>query len=101
MNTLKIYKTQLTPARNALLDDIEAYLSKIENPPDYYTGKDQLTYIDNDFQFVKPDLDITIKINLPRTNNNLFDSIGNYARIEQKQDNGTSAIWYYYIIGSR
>ena len=101
MNILKIYKTQLTPARNALLDNIEAYLEAIENPPAYYTGKDELTYVDNDFQFIKPDLDITIKINLPRNNNNLFDSIGNYAKVEQKQDDGFSAVWYYFIIGSR
>ena len=101
MNILKIYKTQLTPARNALLDNIEAYLQAIENPPAYYTGKDELTYVDNDFQFIKPDLDITIKINLPRNNNNLFDSIGNYARVEQKQEDGFSAVWYYFIIGSR
>lgn len=107
---LKIYKTQLTPARNALLDNIEDYLYKIENQPAYYTGSDTLTYTDNNFQYIKPDLDITIKINVPKDNNNLFDSIGNYVRIEQEQgieeDSDDSSddhvsIWYYFIIGSR
>jgi hypothetical protein len=102
MNILKIYKTQLTPARNALLDNIEGYLEAIERKSLLsYTGKDQLTYTETDFQFVKPDLELTIKINVPKNNNNLFDSIGNYARIEQQQNNGETSIWYYFIIKSK
>lgn len=100
-NTLKIYKTQLIPARNALLDDIEGYLNSIENKPAEYTGTDALVYIETDFQFIKPDLDINIKVAVPKNNNNLFDSLGNYARIEQQQEDGTSSIWYYFIVGSK
>ena len=101
MSILKIYKTQLTPAKNALLDNIEDYLSLIETHPEWYTGEDKLTYTSNDFQYVKPDIDIKIKINVPLNNNSIFDSIGNYLRLEQKQDNGDSAIWYYFIIASK
>ena len=101
MSILKIYKTQLTPARNALLDNIEDYLSLIESEPVWYTGEDELTYTSDDFQYVKPDIDIKIKINVPLNNNSIFDSIGNYLRLEQKQDNGESAIWYYFIIASK
>ena len=101
MSILKIYKTQLTPAKNALLDNIEDYLSLIESQPVWYTGEDKLTYTSNDFQYVKPDIDIKIKINVPLNNNSIFDSIGNYLRLEQKQDNGESAIWYYFIIASK
>lgn len=100
-NTLKIYKTQLTPARNALLDDIEGYLANVENRPDYYTGEDELVYTNDDFQYVKPDLDVTIKIDLPINNDRMFDSVGNYARIEQSQGGGKASIWYYFIIGSK
>lgn len=100
-NTLKIYKTQITPARNALLDDIEGYLEHIERKTSAYTGDDALTYTESDFQFVKPDLDVNIKIAVAKNNNNLFDSIGNYARIEQSQDDGTRSVWYYFIIGSK
>ena len=59
-NSLKIYRTQLTPARNALLEDIEGYLAAIENKPAYYEGDDELTYSSNDFQYIKPDLDVSI-----------------------------------------
>ena len=100
-NSLKIYKTQLTPARNALLDDIEVYLANVENRPDYYTGEDELVYANDDFQYVKPDLDVTIRIDLPINNDRMFDSVGNYARIEQSQGGGKASIWYYFIIGSR
>ena len=31
--------------------------------------------------------DIKLKIDVPLNNNSIFDSIGNYLRIEQKQDN--------------
>lgn len=100
-NTLKIYKTQITPSRNALLDDIEGYLESIERKTSAYTGNDALTYTESDFQFVKPDLDVNIKIAVAKNNNNLFDSIGNYARIEQSQDDGTRSVWYYFIISSK
>lgn len=100
-NSLKIYKTQLTPARNALLDDIEGYLANVENRPDYYTGEDELVYANDDFQYVKPDLDVTIRIDLPINNDRMFDSVGNYARIEQSQGGGKASIWYYFIIGSK
>lgn len=100
--SIKIYRTQLTPAKNALLDNIEDYLNQIEQPIYNYTGNDEMTYSSSDFQYIKPDLDISIKINLPITNNNLFDSIGNYIRIEQKQgESGDISIWYYFIIASK
>lgn len=100
--SLKIYRTQLTPARNALLDNIEDYLTLIENKPVSYTGQDELSYTSNDFQYIKPDIDIRIKIDVPNNNNNNFDSIGNYIRIEQSQgQNGETDIWYYFIISSK
>ena len=83
-----------------ILDKILA-IEAIENKDSSYTGTDALVYIETDFQFIKPDLDINIKVAVPKNNNNLFDSIGNYARIEQQQEDGTSSIWYYFIIGSK
>lgn len=105
-NSLKIYKTQLTPARNALLEDIEGYLAAIENKPAYYEGDDELTYSSNDFQYIKPDLDVSIKIDVSRDNNDVYNSIGNYVRIEQYQGQEEEVqpekrIWYYFIIGSK
>ena len=76
-------------------------MSNVENRPDYYTGEDELVYSNNDFQYVKPDLDVTIKIDLPINNDRMFDSVGNYARIEQSQGGGKASIWYYFIIGSK
>ena len=105
-NSLKIYRTQLSPAKNALLEDIEGYLSAIENKPNYYTGSDEMTYSSNNFQYVKPDLDISIKIDVDRDNNDTFNSIGNYVRIEQYQGQENyevieKRIWYYFIVGSK
>ena len=104
-NSLKIYKTQLTPARNALLDNIEYYLTCCENRPSYYTGEDCLVYSNSDFQYVKPELDTIIKVDVPLGNNRMYDSIGNYVRIQQRQgidaEVGPWSIWYYFIISSR
>lgn len=80
---IKIYQTVLTPSRNALVDDLEDYLNSLTP-----------TYSNDNFQYVKFDLDIFIKIPVPQ---NVISghSIGNYIRIEQ--DN---KIWYYFIMNT-
>lgn len=80
---IKIYRTQLTPSRNALVDKLERYL-------------DNLTpiYSNPSFQYQQLGLDLTIKVNVSQSKIT-ESSIGNYVRIEQD-----GRIWYYFILGA-
>ena len=80
---IRIYQTVLTPARNALVDDLDQYLSW-----------STLTYSNDAFQYIKLGLDLTIKINNAQ-NKISGHSLGNYVRIEQ--DN---KVWYYFIMNT-
>ena len=115
-NSIKLYYTQLTPERNALLDlkntteytgynfnrapfvhcqydysGIEQYLA---SGPAWDGGDPVLTYYDVNFQFIKPALDITIKIDTSKNagyNNLTYNcNVGNYVRIIQK--NGATSV---------
>lgn len=155
-NSIKIYYTRLTPERNALLDikqtnlygsdyrgpfvhatrystvyldssGIEHYLNAL---PGYEGGDPQLLYYDVNFQFIKPALDITIKIDISKNaafNNLTYNcNVGNYVRIIQKngatsvgpidpqtneyvKGTGTNipilsddvAVWYYFIVDQK
>ena len=83
-STIKIYKTVLTPSRNALVDDLDEYLNT----------EATLTYEDSSFQYQKLGLDIDIKINITQdviSNYNL----GNYVVIAQDGKK-----WYYFIMNT-
>ena len=80
---ITIYQTILTPARNALVDDLDQYLNSLTP-----------TYSNNAFQYIKLGLDLTIKINNAQ-NKISGHSLGNYVRIEQ--DN---KVWYYFIMNT-
>ena len=83
-STIKIYKTVLTPSRNALVDDLDEYLNT----------EATLTYEDSSFQYQKLGLDIDIKINITQdviSNYNL----GNYVVIVQDGKK-----WYYFIMNT-
>lgn len=80
---IRIYQTVLTPARNALVDDLDQYLSWLTP-----------TYSNDAFQYIKLGLDLTIKINNAQ-NKISGHSLGNYVRIEQ--DN---KVWYYFIMNT-
>ena len=80
---IKIYQTVLTPTRNALVDDLDTYLNQLTP-----------TYSKDDFQYIKFDLDLSIKVPMPQ---NVISghSLGNYVRIEQD-----SKVWYYFVMNT-
>ena len=81
ISKIKIYRTNITPERNALVENIETYLYGLTP-----------TYSNDNFQYQKLGLDFTTKIPVDQaTIGN--QSIGNYVSIEQ--DGKT---WYYFII---
>lgn len=81
---IKIYRTQLTPSRNALVDELERYLGGLIP-----------LYSNPSFQYQQLGLDLTIKVNV--TQSKITESsIGNYVRIEQDD-----RIWYYFILGAQ
>ena len=101
MATLKIYKTQIVPERNFLVQDIDKYLDSI-GP----------TYTDTNFQFVKTYLDTSIKIDVENANEawtdqahhvidntSLTPMLGNYLSITETLD-GFNKTFYYFIIGA-
>lgn len=71
MSKIKIYQTVLTPARNALVDDLETYLGTLTP-----------TYSNDSFQYLKLNLDLNIKINDAQSVIS-GHNLGNYVKIEQ------------------
>lgn len=95
MAILKIYKTNLDPTRNMVLDNIEDYLTNVA--PQVYT--------DNNFQFIRPALQQTIKINAESFYNNNISLIkmANFLSITEKATNSEDAqtvTYYYFIMGA-
>lgn len=98
MAILKIYKTNLDPTRNMVIENIEDYL-----------GTQTKTYVDNNFQFVKPSLQQTIKVDI-KGNYDLEGNLnlalikeGNFIAITEKANNdqnNTQTVTYYYFIMS-
>lgn len=77
--SIKIYRSHLTPARNALVDDIDIYLNSLTP-----------TYSNDAFQYLKLGIDFKIKVNVDQKY--ASESIGNYVSIRQNDKD-----WYYFI----
>lgn len=80
--TLKIYKTKVTPDRNAIIDNLPSYLSSLTP-----------TYQSDNFQYQKLALNLSIKINA--TQDKVGASIGNYVDIYQDNKH-----YYFFIDGN-
>lgn len=80
MSTLKLYKTKITPDRNAQIEGIEQYLSGITP-----------SYASSGYQYVQIGPKINLKLNLGQSF--VGSSVGNYAAIEQDGKK-----FYYFII---
>ena len=93
MATLKLYNTDLDPSRNMVVEDIATYLTGLG-----------AVFTDSDFQLVKPAIEQTIKINLPKDatieDANLTRS-ANFASITDETNSGASVTYYYYIMGAQ
>ena len=80
---IRIYQTHLTPARNALVDNLDEYLATLR--PHYSS---------DNFQYQQLALDLIMKINVKQvviSGHNL----GNYLTIQQD-----GKIWYYFILNT-
>ena len=83
--TLTLYQTDITPERNARVDQLTDYLSSITTKT-----------IINDFQYIKCDLEISIKINMPQTNCPTFPY--NYLQVKRNDEAFSGKQNYYYFI---
>jgi len=81
MSDIKLYKTIITPNRNALVESIETYLAGLTP-----------TYTETDFQYQKLSINMEIKINANQEY--VGKTVGNYLRLYQ--DNKP----YYFFITS-
>ena len=82
---IKIFKTCLTPARNALVDNLEGYLNTL-------VGTSNETYSNDEFQYLQMEKDMDIKINM--TQAKVIDqSLGNYVKITE-----SGKTWYYFLL---
>lgn len=82
MSTIKIYKTNITPDRNALVDDLSTYLSSLTP-----------AYSNDTFQYIQLSTDISIKVELDQEMQ--VQEIGNY--VDLFQDNKH---FYFFILKS-
>lgn len=82
MSTIKIYKTNITPDRNALVDDLSTYLSSLTP-----------AYSNDTFQYIQLSTDISIKVELDQEMQT--EEIGNY--VDLFQDNKH---FYFFILKS-
>ena len=78
---ITLYRTKLSPERNALVDDLDLYLNSCEKEGPI------------ECQYVKHDLDIEIKLNLPQ--DILSRPVYNYVAIQNEND---SLVYYYFIM---
>lgn len=80
---LTFYQCEITPEKNCVVDDITNYLNSLTS-----------NVVDN-FQYIKLDLDLYIKINSSQTNVANFNY--NYVAVKNSD---VSKVYYYFIIGS-
>lgn len=80
---LTFYQCEITPEKNCVVDDITSYLNSLAS-----------NVVDN-FQYIKLDLDLYIKINSSQTNVANFNY--NYVAVKNSD---VSKVYYYFIIGS-
>lgn len=84
-STITLYKTPIIPEHNFIIDDIENYLYPLT----------KITI--NDFQYIKHDLDLEIKIDSIQSNlEYISDNKYNYCRILNSSNNAKAC--YYYIL---
>lgn len=89
-SAISIYKTIITPEKNMLIEDMRNFLRDSFQYPNYV----EMTYSNNNFQYIQLEADITIKINVDQ-NKISGQSIGNYVMIQQDSHD-----WFYFITGS-
>lgn len=80
---LTFYQCEITPEKNCVVDDITGYLSSLT------------PLVVNNFQYIKLDLDLYIKVNSSQVNVPKF----NYNYVSVKNED-VDKIFYYFIIGS-
>lgn len=90
---LTIYKTidRFTPQLNGLIEDFDIWLRDTAG----------VVYTDRNFQFIKPALNTSIKIDIPQTVSLPDNPIGNYLSLVETGENGEKHTTYYFIVGSR
>ena len=91
--TLTIYKTidHFTPQLNGLIEDFDIWLRDTAG----------VVYTDENFQYIKPALNTSIKIDASQLVAMPGNPIGNYLSLLEIGDNGEKHITYYFIVGSR
>ena len=80
---LTFYQCEITPEKNCVVDDITGYLSSLT------------PLVVENFQYIKLDLDLYIKINSSQVNVPKFNY--NYVAVKNEDVN---KVYYYFIIGS-
>ena len=80
---ITLYRTKLSPERNALVDDLAQYLNTCESEK-------------IECQYIKNGLDIDIKLDLPQ--DILSHPVYNYAAIQNEND---SLVYYYFIMDAK
>lgn len=80
---LTFYQCEITPEKNCVVDDITSYLSSLT------------PLVVNNFQYIKLDLDLYIKVNSSQVNVPKF----NYNYVSVKNSD-VEKVFYYFIIGS-
>ena len=86
---ISLYKTQIKPEKNAFVDDIEDYLASVATS----------STLNISCQYIKHDLRISLKLNLPESNQLALDC--NYCKITNyKNSNTAEKAIYYFIVSS-
>ena len=83
-STVILYQTSITPEKNCVVEQLSSYLA----------GCSFLTF--NDFQYVKIEYDITIKVNVNQQYDKDFNY--NYAKITNSSQ---ARDYYYFILGTK
>ena len=79
---ITFYQCEITPEKNCVVDDLAGYLSSLT------------PLVVNNFQYIKLDLDLYIKVNSSQVNVPKF----NYNYVAVTNDD-VNKVYYYFIIG--
>lgn len=87
MAKIYIYNVNVDPSKNVVIENLETWLGNLTP-----------VYSDTDFQFIKPQLETTIKLYIKTDYDLALVKNGNFIKVVEKPNSNSAEVTYYYFI---